>query len=410
MKDTHIYMLYIGTTKVVAMRGLIQENGTLTVERFVKVPADGFENGAVVNIEKASVKILEAVKGLGSDFDYTKVDFYVVLSNPHIHNFTCSSSLYFGEIIKSITRQDILRVIAQTKSVSTLPLDEHIIEEIPKEFIVNDLGGIIDPIELEARRLGVRLLIFTVNMAVIRNLTKALERVDIVADKFMPRALPSCYAILREEEKRDGVLVIDIGGYVTDIVYIRNTIVHYYETVSAGAEYISSFLADNVNVPHIEAKRLKERFGSVLLLSSFDDEIIPVVDIFGKTKLSLNKKRLYDKIYVSAKDLMQKIKPVVDTIHTTYGLVPGIVLTGGGAALDGILDMAQEVFGLPVRLGVTRKIHGPKEVITSPQYTSVVGVMGYVYDKIRKEEHRFTNKSLLTKKIIQAKEWIQDNF
>ncbi len=410
MKKRTIYVIYVGTTKLVALRSVIQEDGDISVERFVKMPADGFNKGVVSNIEKASIQIRNLVQGLGADVQYSKVEFFVVISNEYLRNYMCSSSIYFGEMIKAVTRADILKVIAQTKSVATIPLDEFIIEESPLAFMVNDLDDIIDPLELEARRLGVNLLLFTVTGTIIRNIMKALERIDIVTDYFIPRALPSSFAVLRQEERRDGIVMVDIGGYVTDIMYIKNTIIHYYETIPAGGEHITVFLAENLNVAQVEARRLKERFGSAVLLSSFEDEIIPVVDIFGKTRLSLNKKRLYDQIFSSTKDLLEKIKPSIEKIRKEVGIVPGIVLTGGGASLEGLLEMSQEVFGLPVRLGITRKISGPKEVISSPQYTSVAGVASYVLDKIRKDEQRYANKGLLTKKIMQAKEWIQDYF
>ena len=410
MKKNYIYALYIGTTKLVALRGLIQDDGELIVERFVKVPATGFTKGVVTNIEKASLQLKNAVQQLGEDFDYTKVDFHIILSNNYLRNYVCNSSVYFGELMRPVIHTDILRVIQQTKSVATVPLDEFIIDESPQSFIVNDLSGIIDPLELEARRLGVNLMLFTVNGTVIRNIMKSLEHIDIITDLFVPKAISSSFAVLRQEERRDGIVMIDIGGYVTDVIYVKNTIMHYYKTVGVGGEDISLFLAQNLNVTQVEARRLKERFGSAMLLSSFEDEIIPVVDIFGKTRLSLNKKRLYDQIFIATKNLLEEIKPIVDTVRKDVGIVSGIVLTGGGASLEGILEMSQDIFGAPVRLGISRKINGPKEVITSPQYTAVAGVLGYIVDKVRRDEQRFSNKWLLTKKIMQAKEWIQEYF
>lgn len=410
MKKTNIYILYLGTTKIVALRGSIGVDSELIVERFVKVPALGFSKGVVTNIEKASLQIKSVVQQLGDDFDYTKVDFHVILSNEYLRNYVCNSSIYFGELMRPINHTDILRVIQQTKGIATIPLDEFIIDEFPQSFVVNDLDGIIDPLELESRRLGVNLMLFTINGTVIRNIIKALEYVDIITDVFIPRAVSSSFAVLRQEERRDGIVLIDLGGYVTDIIYVKNTILQFYKTISAGGEDISVFLAENLNVTQTEARRLKERFGSAMLLSSFEDEIIPVVDIFGKTRLSLNKKRLYDQIFIATKNLLEKIKPVVDTIRQDVGIVSGIVLTGGGASLEGILEMSQDILGAPVRLGVTRKINGPKEVLTSPQFTAVSGVLGYIVDKKRKDEQRFTNKWLLTKKLMQAKEWIQEYF
>lgn len=410
MKKIPIYILSIGTTKLVAVEGCINQDTTLEVERFVKVPALGFADGIVANVEQASQQLRELISKLGEGTDYSKVDFHVVLSNEYVRTYQCSSSLYFGEMMRPVTQNDILKVIAQTKSVSTIPLDEYIIDEIPQEFMVNDLGGIINPLELEARRLSVQLLLFTVDGTVMRNISKVLDRADISPFAFIPKVLAGYFAVLREEEKRDGIVLVDIGGTVSNVLYIKNSVVQYYRTIAIGAEHISAYLAKRIGITQPEARRLKEHFGAAAVVSSFEDEIIPVVDIFGKTRLSLNKKRLHDQIYSSAKELLVALQPTVEHVQKKIGTVAGVVITGGGASLDGMVELSQEVFGTAVRLGVARKIHVPEKVISSPRFTSVVGVLGYVADQYKKDEDRFRDKGLVTKKIMQVKEWIQEYF
>lgn len=410
MKKISIHVLYIGTTKLAALKGYINTDETLVVEKLVRVPAYGFIRGVVGNVEQAANQLRKLIDQLGKDVDPQKIEFQVVLSNEYLRTHRCSSSVYFGELMRSITRNDIQKVIGQTRGVATIPLEEYIIQDVPQEYVVNDLGGIIDPIELEARRLGVNLLLFTVDATIIHNISKALDRVDILASSFIPRALASRFAVLREEEKRDGIVLVDMGGYVTDVVYIKNNIIQEYKTIAVGGEHISSYLSRTLGIPHTEARRLKERFGSAIVLSAFEDEIIPVVDIFGKTRLNLNKKRLYDLIHYSSKEMIGKIKPVIDGINKKVGTVSGVVATGGTMALEGLLEMSMDVYGVPVRLGVTRKVHGPRGLISTPQYTSPIGVLGCLLDSYKKDAERFANRNFISKKLLQVREWIQEYF
>ncbi len=409
-KKKFINVIYIGTTKLAFLRGLIEPNYDIVVERMVAGKPNGFSEGVVANVEKATASVRNLVSEVLGNEDFSKYDFYVVLSNKYIKSFLCNSSLYFGEIIRPVTTLDMEHVISQTKSVATVPLDEVIIEAVPESFLVDDTGNITDPLELEGRRLGVNLRVFTLNAAIMRNISKVLERLDIIPELYLPKSFVSVFSSLRQEERSGGVALIDIGGNVTGITYVKNTSVTYYTTIPFGSENITLGLAKDLSISPDEARRLKEEYGSVSILPSFSDEIIPIVDIFGKTKLNLSKKRLYGYIDTYAVELLAKIKPILSDILSNAGTIAGVVFTGGGSALEGFIEKGQELLGYPARIGVTRKIIGPKDVLAFPNYTGITGVLSYLCEKRMKEEERLKNKNKLTITLERVKLWIQNYF
>lgn len=405
-----IYSIYIGTTKIVGIRGTIDDKKNIVMETLAKVSALGFRQGVVVGLEKASAQIREVVEKIIREDARSHARINVVLSDNLVRMFLAGTSVYFGDSSRTITQVDVDRVIAQTRAITTIPLSEFIILTVPQEFVVNDVAGVRDPLELDARRLGVNLHLFTVANDTIKNINKVFDRLDLTVQNYFPRVMMSAYAVLRTEEKRDGVLLIDVSGHTTSIAYFNNNMLGFYEVLPMGGEYITAYLADNLHISLLEARRLKEQYGSVELLEMFEDEIIPVVDVFGKTRFNINKKRLYDQIHIAAKELADAINGVLKKKKAQNRQMCGAVITGGGANLDGFLDLMQTTIGLTVRIGIARNISGHEEAVGNPAYAAQLGLLDYLLDERNRHERQYEGKNLLTRKMIKVREWIQENF
>jgi cell division protein FtsA len=405
-----IYLLYIGTTKLVGIRGLLDKNDQVIMETLVKVPSLGFEQGVVVDLEKACGQVREIIGKIAKENILHKITLQVILSNNLIKTFACTSSAYFGDNPKMISQLDIDRVITQTRGTATIPLSEYIVLAKPQEFTVNDLNGVKNPLDLEARRLGVNLMLYTIHTDVLKNINKIFDRLELNVSAYYPRIVTASFAVLRPEEKRDGVVLIDIGGYTTSVSYYNNNILDFYEVIPMGGESITTYLSNNLHISLMEARRLKEQYGSAILLERFEDEIIPVVDVFGKTKLNINKKRLYDQIHIAAKEFIDKIYVLLRQKKQENRQICGAVVTGGGANLDGFLDLIQKTLGISVRLGVVRNVSGHTDAVSNPGYSSQLGLLEYLLEERKEKKHHYMGKNMLTKKILQGKEWIQENF
>ncbi|MBN1493366.1 MAG: cell division protein FtsA [Candidatus Omnitrophica bacterium] len=405
-----IYLVYIGTTKVVGIRGVLDKSESVLMETLVKVPSLGFDKGIVVDVEKACAQVKEVVSKIAKEDMLHKIPLCVILSNNLVKTFDCTSSIYFGDSAKMVTQLDIDRVIDQTRGTATIPLEEFIIMAKPQGFTINDLEGVKNPLDLEARRLAVNLVLYTVNTDVLRNLNKVFDRLEINVSAYYPRIVTSAFSVLRDEEKRDGVVLIDIGGYTTSISYYINNTLDFYEVIPMGGETITNYLSNNLHISVLEARRLKEQYGSAVLLERFEDEIIPVVDIFGKTKLNINKKRLYDQIHIAAKELVDKIYVLLRSKRQQNRQICGAVVTGGGANLDGFLDLIQKTLNISVRLGITRNVSGHADAVSNSGYAAQLGLLEYLLSERNEKQLHYVGKNVLTKKILQVREWIQENF
>ena len=404
------YALYIGSTKIVGIRGTVEKEKNAVVDTIAKVAAIGFDKGIIVDIEKACSYVREVLLKLVDEKEMNRIGLHVILSSNLVSLFSCSSSIYFGDMSRTITQLDIDRVIAQTRATATIPLNEQILLAEPEEFMINDLAGIRTPRDLEARRLAVTLSLFTAQADTIRNIQKVFDRLEISVQAYYPRVVTAAASVLRPEEERDGIVLIDIAGHATSISCYNNHVLDFYEVIPFGGECISLYLAQNLNISLLEARRLKEQYGSAALLERFEDEIIPVIDVFGKTRFNINKKRLYDQIHIAAKELVDKIYLIVREKRKQHMQLCGAVVTGGGARLEGLLDLLEKALGIPVRLGSARAVSGHAEALSNAAYAPQLGLLSYLIEQGKKREEQYHGKNTITRKYMKVKAWIQENF
>jgi cell division protein FtsA len=405
-----IHILYFGTTKLVALRGSMTSEGVARVDAFCRCPAHGFSQGTVSDLDKAGEQLHVLLRNFLPKDETTKPRFSVILATPSLRGYFFNSSVYFGDYPKVIQQSDIQRVIAQTRTVATIPLDEMIIHAVPQEYIVNDLGGIKNPLGMEGRRLGVTLLLFSVKMSVLKNLNKILEKNDLAVDRFVPKAMASSLACLKEDERKDGVTLMDVGGYTTDVVYFKNGDLLTVRTLECGAEEITSALVEKWSIPSREARRLKEKFGSCRI-DQAGDELIPIKDLSGNVRTHISRLELCETIREATTKLLHRIQPVMEEIRSDYKQIASVVVTGGGALLDGFAELVQENWQFPVRMGLVQKIQGPQEVLLgSAQYSAALGLLSDEYRKRDEEQRVLSAKGFISKTLLQAREWIEEYF
>ena len=411
MDNGLVNILYIGSTKLVALRGRLGQEGGIHLESFCRCPAIGFKDGAVSDLDRAHQQLQVLLRNFFSSEEALRSNFYVIMSSPSLRGYFFNSSIYFGETSRMVSQNDVLRVVGQTRTVATIPLDEMIIHTISQEYIVNDVAGIKNPVGMDGRRLGVTLLLFAVKLSVLKNLQKLLEKENLVYDRFIPRSVASSYAVLKEHERHDGVCLIDIGGNTTDVLYYKNDDILVTRTLNCGGETITQHLVEQLSISAREAKKLKEKFGSCRV-EDIDEERIPVHDAFGSVRTHIRRKELCDSVRAGAEMWMSQVNPIVEEIKKDYKQLNTIVITGGGATLDGLLEYTQEMWsGLEVRLGLVQKIHGPQEVVLgSAQYSACLGLLTAEYHRRQAESQIFNAKGLIAKTIHHAREWIEEYF
>ena len=411
MKEQAKYILQIGAVQLVCLKVLdAQTKQTPKIASFFTRKADGFERGVVKDLAKASETLGELFKEATGDSGEAIIPTRVVISHDHLKNFIYGSSIYFYGNPHALSMKDIRDVIAQTRSVATIPLNEMIIQGVPQEFLVNDLTGISNPIGLEATRLGVSLRLFTMGYTIYSNLMKAMERADIDAQEFIPISLAAAHGVLSPEEKEEGVILVDIGAYVTRLDCYKGTILTESKSIPYGSEQITDLIATKLNIKGNIARHLKETFVSAQAKPQFGDELIPITDQEEKKNHHIQRRKLEKEVEPVVQELITQLTTSISGIAARVAPITQVVFTGGGAKLDALLDTIQEKIPFSVRLGTPRNIPNIPPVLADALYSGVVGAVDYT--SLINDPAAYSNSAdnPFARAVHSAKRWVTDYF
>lgn len=408
-KGSTLLVLQVGTTKLVALRACLRPDRTLVVESWGKRDARGFEKGLVRDSEVATQEVRALLEEVAGTEKYGDFPLYGVISNPEIRSYQVSSSLYF-QGNKTIGEYDRENVIKQVKTVATVPLDEVILLTVPQEYLVNDLPEIRNPVGLEGKRLGVTLHLFTMPVTALRGLTLLLDRLEIEAELLIPRGLASSALVLNEDEKKEGVLLLEIGGHLSELFYFYQGTLQFSKIIPWGGEHITELITREWEIPPREARHLKEEFGTLEGEGLSSDETIPCTDASGRIRLKIPAKLFQEVILRNMELGFQNICGEVRGLKTRFPHLYQLVLSGGATKMDGFLELLQSKLDIPSRLGFSTGIQGPQELLVHPAYHAVVGLLKYVAGFESDGNGRRENPNLFSKTVSHVKNWIQDYF
>ena len=300
----NVIVFYVGTRKLVAMAGILRDGEPRITGHATVFHPEGFKEGLVANLERASHALESVTKSLKPAPESSA---YVVLGNTKLKTFTFSSSQYFQDMRRVVSPHDAASVIEQTRSVATLPLSEMVLQTLPVSFIVNDLEDVSNPIGLEAQRIGVCLKLFTMDTLEFKNITRAFETLEIEVKGYFPKMLTASEAVLTEQEKAEGVLLIDIAAEGTFLTLWKKGEIINTRILPAGGRYLSSQLANLWEIDLQDAEKVKEQFGTLEASLQFKDELIPLVDRNGKKSQQIHRQKFHDKFLGLAKNWYEKI-------------------------------------------------------------------------------------------------------
>ena len=411
MKDQSKYILQIGAVQLVCLKVIdISPRQTPKIASFFTRKADGFDRGIVKDLPKAAETLSELFGEATSGSKEAIIPTRVVVSHDHLNNFIYGSSVYFYGNSHALTMKDVRDVIAQTRSVATIPLNEIIIQGVPQEFLVNDLTGISNPIGLEATRLGVSLRLFTMGYTIYSNLMKALERADIDAQEFIPISLAAAHAVLSPEEKEEGVILVDVGAYTTRLDCYKGSILTESKSISYGSEQITDMIASKLNVKTQIARHLKETFVYAQAKPQFGDELIPVTDKDEKKNHHVQRRKLEKEVEPIVSEIIEQLSDSIQEIAKQVAPITQVVFTGGGAKLDALLDVIQEKIPFSVRLGIPRNITNIPPVLADALYSGVVGAVDYTSLITDPGAYTSATDNPFARAVDSAKRWVTEYF
>jgi cell division protein FtsA len=380
-KSDYIVGLDIGTKKVAAVIGEITEDKKLEVIGIGTAESRGLRKGVVVNLDATSAAIKkareEAELMAGVEIDAA----YVGISGAHIRSFNSRGVIAVSGKDRKISREDVRRVIEQSKAVS-IPPDRRIIHVIPQEFVVDDQDGIKDPLGMSGIKLEVNVHIVTSAITSVQNLRACLERSGIDIQEIVLNQIASSLATMTADEKELGVGLIDIGAGTTEVAIFERGSLWYTSIIPLGGDNFTNDIAVGLRTPIPEAEKIKKKYGCIASPMTDDQESIEVPAVGrGRKPRVLSKQLLADIIQPRAEEIFRLVDNDIKRMGYEKSLNSGVLLTGGTALLDGLEEVAEEIFDLPVRRGDPTGVGGLMDRVSTPDYATVVGLLLYGFQQ-----------------------------
>jgi len=368
--------LDVGSTKVAVIVGSLGSDGQLQIIGFGLAPSAGIRRGSVIDIEN-TVRSIEAAIEKAEQMSGRAIDGgYVGITATSVASINNRGVVAVADPEQEITRDDVDRVL-QAARVIALPHDRRVVHVIPRQFIVDGNDGILDPVGMIGARLEVETQIVTITNASVQNLLKCCERAGFRVQELVLNSLASGEAVLFPAEKELGVVLVDIGGGTTDIAIFDQGSLWYSAVLPVGGDYITSDLAVGLRTPLNKAEELKKQMGCVLPALTPDNEIVEVTSVGGQQTQQASKKMIASIIQPRAQEILGLVKNQLEKSRY-QGLLPGgIVLTGGTALTEGMVELATEEMEQPVRLGFPEAVGGLADVIHSPVFATGIGLLAY---------------------------------
>jgi len=406
--DNILVGLDIGTTKICAVIGEYDENDKLEITGIGKAPSTGLRQGVVINIEATMKAVTEAIEAAEMMSGREVFSVITGIAGGHIEGINSRGVVAVAGKGREIAPEDISRVIDAAKAI-VIPMDREVLHVIPQEFIVDDQGGIRDPLGMIGIRLESEVHIITGSVTSAQNLIKCVNRAGFRVDNVVLQSLASSKAVLRSEEKEMGVLMIDIGGGTTDVIVNYEGAPYHTDVVPIGGTQITKDLSIVLKIPFDVAEKIKVESGCCYasLIDEEEDLIIPGVG--GWPAAPMQRKKICEIIQPRVAEIFMMVKNKLERKNYLKFLNSGIVLTGGGALMPGVTQLAGEIFNLPVRIGYPTGCGGLVEEYKNPMYSTAVGLVMFT-DEMREKFDKKATLSNETSFKERIKNWLKEFF
>ncbi len=381
--------LDIGTTKVCVIVGEFK-NGNLDIIGLGSSASTGLRNGVVNNIENTVDAIAKAIEEAELMAGYQINEVIVGIAGSHVRGFNSRGIVAVKS--REVTKQDVDRVMEGAKSIA-IPLDNEVIHTIPQEYIVDEQDDIKQPIGMSGLRLEARVHIVTVSSIAAQNIVKCANKANLDVSDIVLEQIASSEAVLTDDEKELGVVLIDMGGGTTDIaVFSGGTIIHTFVIPKGGQSVTSDVSLGTKTIPQ-EAEKIKVKFGIAKESLARKDEVIEIPGLGGRSPRTIARQVLGNIIEQRMGEIFTWVRKNIEKNGLENKILSGYVITGGGALIEGCADLAEDIFGAPVRIGTPRGIGGLTDVINSPIYSTGVGLVKYAFRNNLNKEPMFKKSS-----------------
>src|ERR1700760_3876468 len=369
--------LDIGTSKVVAIVGEIKSDGVLEIIGVGSHPSRGLKKGVVVNIESTVQSIQRAIEEAELMAGCEVHSVYAGIAGSHVRSLNSHGIVAIKD--KEVGPGDVERVIDAAKAVA-IPADQKILHVLPQEYVIDAQEGIRDPIGMSGVRLEAKVHIVTGADSAAQNIEKCIQRCGLEVDDIVLEQLASSYAVLTDDEKDLGVCVVDVGGGTTDIAVFGQGAIRHTAVIPIAGDQVTNDIAVSMRTPTKYAEENKIRYAGALSQLANPDESIEVPSVGDRPARRLARQTLAEVVEPRYEELFGLVREELRRSGFEEVIAAGIVLTGGSAKMEGAIELAEEVFHVPVRLGLPQSVHGLSDVVSNPIFSTGVGLLLYARD------------------------------
>lgn len=381
-----VVSLDIGTSKTVALVGEVEDNARINIIGVGQAPSRGLKRGIIVNIDEAVSSIDQALERAERMSGMHVTGVLVGMTGASVTSLNSSGVIaVFGED-REITEEDVRRAVNNSRYV-TVPADCSILHAVPRQFIVDGCSGIRDPIGMIGARLEVETHIVTGATTSVQNVVKSIKRAGLKMQGLVLSPLASCEAVLHPGEKDLGALLVDIGGGTTSLALFESGSPWFTSVLPVGGDHITSDLAVGLRIPPAEAERVKIENGCVLAELAPQNETVEVTDV-GGNRNRVSRRQLAGIIEPRVQEILSMVRYEIQRSGYRGMLPGGVVLTGGTASMDGVVELAQAELEVPARLGSPIKLGGLSDVVCGPAYSTGVGLLLQAARSVQEEMAR----------------------
>ena len=400
--------LDIGTSKVVAIVGEVREDGTLEVIGLGSHPSRGLKKGVVVNIESTVHSIQRAVEEAelmaGCQIDAV----YAGIAGSHIRSLNSHGIVAIRD--KEVTPADIERVLDAAQAMA-IPADQKILHILPQEYVIDHQEGVKEPLGMSGVRLEAKVHLVTCAVNSAQNIEKCVRRCTLEVRDVILEQLASSYSVLTEDEKDLGVCLVDIGGGTTDVAIFTEGAIRHTANIPIAGDQVTNDIAMALRTPTAHAEELKVKYACALTQLAGAEETIQVPGVGDKPPRALSRQALAEVVEPRYDELFQLVQAELRRSGFEDLLAAGIVLTGGSSKIEGVVELAEEIFHKPVSLGMPRNVAGLADIVRNPIYATGVGLLLYGQELERRRLERGEAPPVMKGGFVdRIRDWLRQNF
>lgn len=406
--STYTVGLDIGTSKVVAIVGKRTEDGQIEIVGIGSHPSKGLKRGVIVNIDTTVNSIQRAIEEAELMAGCEIHSVYAGIAGSHIRSMNSHGIVAVRD--REVVQADIDRVIDAAQAVA-IPADQKVLHILPQEYVIDSQEGIKEPLGMSGVRLEAKVHLVTCAVNAAQNIEKCVQKCDLDVDDIILEQLASAHAVLTEDEKELGVCVVDIGGGTTDIAIFTGGSIRHTAVIPIAGDQVTNDIAMALRTPTQNAEEIKIQYACALTQLAGPDETVKVPSVGDRPPRDLSRQALAEVVEPRYEELFILIQSELRRSGFEDVLPAGIVLTGGTSKMEGVVELAEEIFHMPVRLASPNEVTGLSDVVNNPMYATGVGLLIYGLQQQDSLDEKGVARSEGGESVMEKiKSWFTGNF